>query len=138
MNTVHRDISVTTAEGNVNDDQIVDVLHVGADLRFGQAAVLSRVNQEIASSSTGSLVGDVLIQMILALGPPDFDLTELSMGVTFEDELTNPLGMEVDVITFCPCQKLGGTIEESHRGAPLTAHVHAQDPAAFDHGKQIS
>ena len=74
MNRVHRDISIAVAVGDVDDYEVVDVLHVGADLGLGEALFDGGVDDDVAGGAVGDFVADVGVEVELAVGPFYFDL----------------------------------------------------------------
>lgn len=63
-----------TAEGDVDDDEVMDVVEVGADLGGGQAVRARVADDEVAGRAVQDLVVDVVVQAVLPVGPFDFDL----------------------------------------------------------------
>jgi hypothetical protein len=77
VDRVGGDVDVAVLHGHGEDDQVVDVLHVIADLAFGEL-VGSAAENQIAGCADGDLVRDVAGELELAVGPANFDLDLVS------------------------------------------------------------
>ena len=66
-------------EGHVNDDKIVDVLHIFSDASFVEALFQGCMYDDVASRTVADLVYDVFVKCVLTICPFDFDLNDVSM-----------------------------------------------------------
>jgi hypothetical protein len=73
---VRVDIGVGSKKSDVNDDELVDVVHILADSLFGQAFGGGVANQDVASDATCELLVDVAVDTELTICPVDINLEE--------------------------------------------------------------
>lgn len=74
MDRVHRHVCIAGTVLDVDNDQVVDVLHVSTYVRFRQSLLNRRVDHDITGRTVADLVSDVTVQTVLTVGPLDFDL----------------------------------------------------------------
>lgn len=74
VDRIHRHVCVAIAESNIYNDEVVDMIHVGAYLCFRETFLHRRVNDDVTRCAVGDFVGDVTIEVVLSIGPLDFDL----------------------------------------------------------------
>lgn len=71
---VHADVGIAVTELDIYDDEVVDVLHVVAYLRFQETFFDCRADEQVASGTICDFIADVLVEMELAVRPFHFDL----------------------------------------------------------------
>ena len=76
MDGVHADIGIAVADLDIDDDEVVDVFHVVADLRFQETLVDGGADDQVASSAVCDLVADVVVELELPVCPLHFDLRQ--------------------------------------------------------------
>ena len=78
---VGRDVCVAVTEGDVDNDEIMDVLHVFPDRWLCEPIGECVVNHEVTRCTVHDLVVDVTVQTVLAIGPLDLDLQKVSAHI---------------------------------------------------------
>ena len=68
------DVCVAVAKFDVDDDEVVDVFHVVADLWFHQSFLHRGVDEDVAGGAIGDLCAGVRVEVVLTVCPFDFDL----------------------------------------------------------------
>ena len=74
MDGIRANIGIAVAELDIDDDEVVDMLHVRPDLRCRETLLDCGTNKNVASSSVCDLGIDVSIESELTIRPFDFDL----------------------------------------------------------------
>lgn len=79
MDRVRRHVDIAVLGLHIENDKVVDVFHVLADLGFGELAC-SAAEDKIAGCADGDLIGDVAGKLELAVRPSYFDLGYVSFS----------------------------------------------------------
>ena len=90
MDGVHADIGIAVADLDIDDDEVVDVFHVVADLRFQETLFDGGADDQVASSAVCDFVADVVVELELPVGPFHFDLGQCQY-IFSRDELRDIL-----------------------------------------------
>jgi hypothetical protein len=114
---VRVDIGVGSTKPDVNDDKLVDVLHVLTDSLLGQAFRGGVADQNVASDATCELLVDVAIDTELTVCPVDVNLEECQRvpeNSAPRNITTHPLALEVDIVAFAPSKEISSTSSKGH------------------------
>jgi len=141
VDRVGRDVSVGAAEVDGHYDQVVNVLHVVADLGLGEVFGGGVADDDVAGGAVKDFVAGEGLEVELTVGPFDFDLG-LSSQKRNRQVMTGrmecyPLRLQIDIITLRPRKKLRSTFHERHSGSPL-AHPDAHQLSTLDDGQQVA
>lgn len=74
MDRVRGDVGIASAKDDVDDNEVVNVLNVGANLLLVKTFLESGLDDDVAGRAICDLVARVSFNVKLTIGPLDFDL----------------------------------------------------------------
>lgn len=139
VDRVRVDVSMASGELDVDDDEVIDVLHVFANATFAESSSHGVVDHEIACGASSDLVGDVAAVAVLVFSPPDLDLFQTLVHVIHDQQpriVTYALVLKIYIVALAPSEEISRTVGKTNDRTIIPENC-TDDLAALEDREQV-